>query len=114
MHMHIPETGIQEKAAAIHAWCVPRNPRRLAGAHRSDAVALEDYGLFGLQSSRSNVNDRHMVQHQQIVNSGLLRVDGLGQHQEKNAGMNSRTSAYFHYSAYYLLCPRSSPSKNDA
>ena len=79
MHVHIPETGNQEKAAAIHARCVPRIPRRLAAPHRSDVVTLEDDGLLGLQSPRSNVNDRHMVQHQQIVNGGLLRVDGLGE-----------------------------------
>jgi len=40
-------------------------------------IALEDYGLLGLQNPRSNVDDRHIVKRQQIVGPGLLRMEML-------------------------------------
>jgi hypothetical protein len=70
-------------------------------------IAFKDYGLFELQSSRSNVNDRHIVKHQQIVGRGLLRVERLKEkqtNQKENAGVKGRAFAYFHRPAYYLFC----------
>src|SRR5437667_69545 len=64
MHVHIPEPGNQEKAAAVHARSVPRVLRRFAGPHQSNVIALENYGLLGLQCARSNIDDRHIVEHE--------------------------------------------------
>src|SRR5437016_1890468 len=112
MYVHVPEPGNQEEAAAIHAGRVPRILRRLAGPYRSNVLVLEHHGLLGLERPRSNVHDRHIVKHPQIVRRALLRADGPGEmanSQKKNAGVNGKTPAYFHRPAYYLLCCRSSP-----
>ena len=79
MHVHVPQPGNQEQAAAVHARRISRILRRLACPHQKNVLAFEDYGLLGLQSAGSNVNNGHIVEHQQIGRSRFLPVKERGE-----------------------------------
>jgi len=111
MRVHIPEPGIRKRPRQFTLGAVRGYFVDLLGPHGSNVIALEDYGLLGFQCARLNINDRHIVEHQQIIGGGLCAWMGSGRmnKSKKNAGVNGKTSAYFHRHEYYLFCRRSSP-----
>ncbi len=74
MHVHVPQPGNQEKAAAVYDRRVSRILCGLPWAGIGNAIALKDYGLIRLQSARANVNDRHILEHQEIGRRRILRL----------------------------------------